>query len=130
MLKFKSIIALPMIILITTLFLGGCSGYTSMMSREIQIGNSWEMSYASFSGTKSIPIRLEKGKPIYLTIDMTTKEGKLEVSFLDNKDKVLYKVDTPKEQVNKLIEIHKDGTYQIQVKGEHKGGFKINWAVY
>lgn len=126
----KTKIFFTIILFTMVLSLVGCSeGYSSVMSREVHTENSWQMSYASFSGTKDTTINMKKGDILELYINVTTKEGNLEVSALNKKGEVLYKVDTPKGEIKQPLIVTEDTTYTVQVKGKHKGGFKIGWDI-
>lgn len=128
--KFKS----KVMILINTLmilFLVGCSGgsYKSINSIESNTNNSMEMSYSSFDGHKFNSIKLRQGDELNLNIEVITKEGTLKITLVDKNDNELFKVENPKEPINKTIKIEKDSTYKIKVEGKHKGSYKISWDI-
>ncbi|EJO5349166.1 hypothetical protein NRP93_003324 [Clostridium botulinum] len=127
----KTKIIVPMITLLITVILVGCSGgsYKTIKSKENNTQNSMEMSYSEFKGYKFTSIKLKKGDRLNLNIDVNTEEGNLEILLLDENDKALFKVKNPEKPVNKTININKDSTYKIKVDGKHKGSYKITWDI-
>ncbi|MFD3156789.1 hypothetical protein ACFIJ5_08015 [Haloimpatiens sp. FM7330] len=127
----KTKIIIPMISLLVLIFLVGCSGgsYKTKSSDESNTNNSMKMSYSDFEGYKFTSIKLKKGDELNLNINVTTEEGNLKITFVDENDNELFKVENPKEQINKTIEINKDATYKIKVGGKHKGSYNITWDI-
>lgn len=128
--KFKSK-AMILINTLIILFLVGCSGgsYKCVNSIENNTNNSMEMSYSSFDGHKFNSIKLKKGDELNLNIEVITEEGTLKITLVDKNDNELFKVENPKESINKTIKIEKDSTYKVKVEGKHKGSYKITWDV-
>lgn len=128
---FKTKIILPIIILLLTIFLIGCSGSgnLSIMSVQKSTSNSMNMSYASFNGKKSTSLTLKNGDKLVLNVTITTKAGNLKVTVTDEANKELYNIENPKKTVTKTIDISKYGTYKIQVEGKHSGSFNISWDI-
>jgi len=117
--------------LLLTVFLIGCSGgsYRTVMSSENSTNNGTEMTYSSFKGSKFTSLKLKQGDILDLDAQVVTREGNLTISFIDESNKELVKIENPKEPVKKNIKVDKDGTYKIKVEGNHKGSYKINWNV-
>lgn len=50
--------------------------------------------------------------------------------MLDKSNKKIYSITNPKGEVNKDIDIDKDGKYTIKIEGEkHDGSFCVKWTV-
>lgn len=127
--KHKLIILIS--ILVTTLFIMGCSGgnYTTTLCIQNDTKNSMYMSYSSFHGYKFTTLKLRKGTKLTLNINVTTKKGNLKVTLTDENSKQLFKVENPEKALTKVIKIDRDGIYKIKVDGNHKGSYKISWSV-
>lgn len=129
--KHKSFFIFLIIVLVTLASLTGCTSgsYMTMMSRELHTANSWQMSYGSFSGTKSTTIPVKSGNLMILHIQVTTKEGNLKVNVLNQAGNLVYQVDTPKKSIRQVLTVTQNATYTLQISGKHKGGFKISWDI-
>lgn len=125
-------ILLAAIPIITIVFLTGCTvgSYTVIIANEKNTPNSMVMSYSSFDGFKYRSLNLREGDNRDLSIDVSTKEGSLEVSLIDEKDNKVFKTENPREEIHRTINIDENGKYRIKVEGNHKGSYRISWDIH
>lgn len=124
--------------LITTLIFALClNGYnsggtytTKNMTSEDCSNSYMKMIYKSFDGYKYKKININKGEKLKLNIDVTTKDGELEVLVLNENNDEIYSTTNPKKEINKEIKIDKDGKYTIKIDGdEHSGSYDVEWKL-
>ena len=112
----------------------GCNAggtYSPVKLQNADSGDSYmEMKYKSFDGYRYKKIQASKGEKLNLNIDVNTQKGKLKVLVLNKNNKKIYSITNPEEEVNKDIEIDKDGKYTIKIEGKkHDGSFCVKWTV-
>lgn len=110
--------------------LSGCtygSGST-LKSIENNTTTKMSMSYSKFNGYKITPIHVKKGGPINVNVNIVSKEGEIDMSITDEKDKYIYQgKDIPTSSFS--VTLDKEGDYKIRVDGKkHTGSYKITWG--
>jgi hypothetical protein len=109
-------------------FIGNEGGdYTTTGSISSNLGSQMKSSYQRFEGSKFRTIGLVQGSVLHLEAEIETDDGSLELSFIDPEGQVIYSVTNPDEMVVKDFEIGTTGEYRIQVAGDHKGSFELDW---
>jgi hypothetical protein len=93
------------------------------------VGSQMKQSYESFEGTKYRTIAIVKGTEFHLKAQIETETGSLTLSFIDPNGEVVYSVSNPEEVLEVKIPIVISGEYRLQVEGEHKGSYNLNWDV-
>lgn len=126
--KNRNVILLLLIFTIVTL--SGCtygSGST-FKSVEINTSTKMSMSYSRFNGYRTTPIHVKKGESVQINANIVSKEGKLNMSITDEKDKYIYQgKDIPTSSFT--VTLDKEGDYKLTVNGEkHSGSYKITWG--
>jgi hypothetical protein len=118
------------LIILIIVVLSGCTygSYSSVGSVEINLPGKMSMSYSKFNGYKATPIHVKKGEPIDVNVNIVSKEGKINVSITDEKDKYIYQgKDIPTSSF--VVTLDKEGDYKIRVDGaKHSGSYKITWG--
>ncbi len=134
--RIKFYFLLAMITAVT--FISGCtygSGVT-IGSVEVNTSSKMSMSYQKFSGYKATDIHLKEGEAVEISVDIVSKEGKIDLTIVkeankndekSQKDETIYEgTDLPTSDFT--VKIDKPGDYKITVTGDdHKGSYKISW---
>lgn len=130
--RFRNIVilmALAAIVYFGAHYLVGNEGgqYTTIGSISSNMGSQMKSSYQHFEGTKYRSIFLVQGATFHLEAEIKTEEGSLTLSVLDPEGIVLYSISNPQEQVVLDLEIPVTGEYRLQLSGDHKGGYVLDW---
>ena len=122
------------IISILAISLFGCNSsgkyVVKKMSKEDN-GNSYmEMTYEYFDGYKYKKVEANKGNILELSLNVTTKGGKLNILVLNDKEEEIYSNYDLNGNINEKIDIDEDGKYMIKIEGDkHEGSYDISWKV-
>lgn len=132
--RFKTLVILAILVAVGYFgmhYLIGNEGgeYTVVGSISSNMGSQMKQSYESFEGTKYRTIAIVKGAEFHLKAQIETETGSLTLSFIDPNGEVLYSVSNPEEVLEVKIPIFISGEYRLQVEGEHKGSYNLNWDV-
>jgi|GEM_PF-3260949 len=130
--RFRNIVilmALAAIVYFGAHYLVGNEGgqYTTVGSISSNMGSQMKSSYQHFEGTKYRSLFLVQGDTFYLEASVKTEEGSLTLSVLDPDGVVLYSISDPEEPVVLELEILVTGEYRLQLEGDHKGGYVLDW---
>lgn len=119
------------LVIFIPLFFVSCDGgsYTTTKSKEKTTTTSTEMNYSTFKGKKYKTIRLKASDKLKLEIEVKTIEGSLKIALTDDENNELFSVINPNEHITENLSIPKDGTYYIEVSGDHSGSYEINWDI-
>ncbi len=122
------------VISILAISLFGCNSsgtyVVKKMSKEDSGNNYMEMSYEYFDGYKYKKVNANKGNILELSLNVTTKEGKLNILVLNDKEEEIYSNYDLNGNINEKINIYEDGKYMIKIEGDkHEGSYDINWKV-
>ena len=100
------------------------------MSKEDNGNNYMEMTYEYFDGYKYKKVKANKGNILELSLNVTTKGGKLNILVLNDKEEEIYSNYDLNGNINEKINIDEDGKYMIKIEGDkHEGSYDINWKV-
>lgn len=109
-------------------FLGNEGGsYKTVGSISSNMGSQMKSSYQHFEGTKYRTLLLVQGDTFHLEGEIQTEEGNLMLSILDPEGTVLYSASTPEEPFVVDFEVVVTGEYRLQLEGEHKGNYVLDW---
>lgn len=122
------------IISILAISLFGCNSsgkyVVKKMSREDNGNNYMEMTYEYFDGYKYKKVEANKGNILELSLNVTTKGGKLNILVLNDKEEEIYSNYDLNGNINEKINIDEDGKYMIKIEGDkHEGSYDISWKV-
>lgn len=122
------------IISILAISLFGCNSsgkyVVKKMSKEDNGNNYMEMTYEYFDGYKYKKVEANKGNILELSLNVTTKGGKLNILVLNDKEEEIYSNYDLNGNINEKINIDEDGKYMIKIEGDkHEGSYDINWKV-
>ncbi len=130
--RFRNIVilmALAAIVYFGAHYLVGNEGgqYTTIGSISSNMGSQMKSSYQHFEGTKYRSIFLVQGANFHLEAEIKTEEGSLTLSVLDPEGIVLYSISDPQEPIVLDLEIPVTGEYRLELAGDHKGGYVLDW---
>ena len=122
------------IISILAISLFGCNSsgkyVVKKMSKEDNGNNYMEMTYEYFDGYKYKKVEANKGNILELSLNITTKGGKLNILVLNDKEEEIYSNYDLNGNINEKINIDEDGKYMIKIEGDkHEGSYDISWKV-
>ena len=122
------------IISILAISLFGCNSsgkyVVKKMSKEDNGNNYMEMTYEYFDGYKYKKVEANKGNILELSLNVTTKGGKLNILVLNDKEEEIYSNYDLNGNINEKIDIDEDGKYMIKIEGDkHEGSYDISWKV-
>ena len=122
------------IISILAISLFGCNSsgkyVVKKMSKEDNGNNYMEMTYEYFDGYKYKKVKANKGNILELSLNVTTKGGKLNILVLNDKEEEIYSNYDLNGNINEKIDIDEDGKYMIKIEGDkHEGSYDISWKV-
>ena len=122
------------IISILAISLFGCNSsgkyVVKKMSKEDNGNNRMEMTYEYFDGYKYKKVEANKGNILELSLNVTTKGGKLNILVLNDKEEEIYSNYDLNGNINEKINIDEDGKYMIKIEGDkHEGSYDISWKV-
>ena len=122
------------IISILAISLFGCNSsgkyVVKKMSREDNGNNYMEMTYEYFDGYKYKKVEANKGNILELSLNVTTKGGKINILVLNDKEEEIYSNYDLNGNINEKINIDEDGKYMIKIEGDkHEGSYDISWKV-
>lgn len=122
------------IISILAISLFGCNSsgkyVVKKMSKEDNGNNYMEMTYEYFDGYKYKKVEANKGNILELSLNVTTKGGKLNILVLNDKEEEIYSNYDLNGNINEKINIDEDGKYMIKIEGDkHEGSYDISWKV-
>lgn len=122
------------IISILAISLFGCNSsgkyVVKKMSKEDNRNNCMEMTYEYFDGYKYKKVEANKGNILELSLNVTTKGGKLNILVLNDKEEEIYSNYDLNGNINEKINIDEDGKYMIKIEGDkHEGSYDISWKV-
>ncbi len=124
------------IISILAISLFGCNSsgkyVVKKMSKEDNGNNCMEMTYEYFDGYKYKKVEANKGNILELSLNVTTKGGKLNILVLNDKEEKIYSNYDLNGNINEKIKINidEDGKYMIKIEGDkHEGSYDISWKV-
>ena len=122
------------IISILAISLFGCNSsgkyVVKKMSKEDNGNNYMEMTYEYFDGYKYKKVKANKGNILELSLNVTTKGGKLNILVLNDKEEEIYSNYDLNGNINEKINIDEDGKYMIKIEGDkHEGSYDISWKV-
>lgn len=120
-----------LLIIVSTIFLlSACTygSFSTLKSVEKNTFSMMSMSYEKFNGYKATSIKVKKGNPMDVNVDIVSKKGKLDMSITDEKGHSIYEgKDIPTSSFT--VKIHESGDYKIKVSGKkHYGSYKITWG--
>lgn len=130
--RFRNIVvlmALAAIVYFGAHYLVGNEGgqYTTVGSISSNMGSQMKSSYQHFEGTKYRSLFLVQGDTFHLEASVKTEEGSLTLSVLDPQGVALYSISDPEEPLVLDLEILVTGEYRLQLEGDHKGGYVLDW---
>ncbi|MGM9978499.1 MAG: hypothetical protein ACI33J_06845 [Clostridium sp.] len=122
------------IISILAISLFGCNSsgkyVVKKMSKEDNGNNYMEMTYEYFDGYKYKKVEANKGNILELSLNVTTKGGKLNILVLNDKEEEIYSNYDLNGNINEKINIDEDGKYMIKIEGDkHEGSYDISWKL-
>ena len=122
------------IISILAISLFGCNSsgkyVVKKMSKEDNGNNYMEMTYEYFDGYKYKKVEANKGNILELSLNVTTKGGKLNILVLNDKEEEIYSNYDLNGNIYEKINIDDDGKYMIKIEGDkHEGSYDISWKV-
>lgn len=122
------------IISILAISLFGCNSsgkyVVKKMIKEDNGNNYMEMTYEYFDGYKYKKVKANKGNILELSLNVTTKGGKLNILVLNDKEEEIYSNYDLNGNINEKINIDEDGKYMIKIEGDkHEGSYDISWKV-
>lgn len=114
------------IIMFLLLGLSGCSNVT-VGSYGSKTSTELSAHYQYFSGSDKTKLTVEEGKTVNISVDITTKEGTLDVYIY--KDKEIYDYEGLDVLTSTFtVTLSEPGEYTIKVKGKkHKGSYSFTW---
>ena len=86
--------------------------------------------FGYFDGYKYKKVDANKGNILELSLNVTTKGGKLNILVLNDKEEEIYSNYDLNGNINEKINIDEDGKYMIKIEGDkHEGSYDISWKV-
>ena len=115
--------------LVIFFLLVGCTtgSYSVLSASENNTSTSLSMTYSKLNGFKSTTLTVKENEVSEVSVDIISKEGKLNLVILDEKDQYVYQGnDLPTSSFS--VKLDKAGKYTIKVTGEkHTGSYNIAW---
>jgi hypothetical protein len=118
-------------IIILTVFLTACSGFSSTRMGWVCINpdNGLDCSYSLFTGQEMDTVKLDEGEFITLSYEVKVESGAIQILVLDPSDQTIWQVDLTQNISDEIkIQASESGIFRIVVNGdETEGSFRLTW---